>query len=202
MEIKKVKLSDLHCVDWNPRSITDEELKRLEESMNKFGYVVPIVWNEKSGNIVGGHQRFKILQNKLKPSDPVEVIVVNLEDSREKALNLALNKISGNWDEPKLVEILDEIKLKDLDLIDCTGFKEEEINNLEVFRGGEFNRPEFQDILEKFNADKGKCKKDENWFYVEFYGDDKLFKKLSKKVKFKGNSNHEVDPDFFVKLLK
>jgi hypothetical protein len=186
---------------WNPRSITNEELKVLEESMNKFGYVVPIIWNERTGNIVGGHQRFKVLQGSLKPDDLIEVVVVNLEDAQEKALNVALNKISGEWDEIKLSNLINQIKIEDLDLINVTGFTQDELQDLSMFNG-DFKRPEFTDILEKYNIDKGKCKKNENWFYVEFYDDNKLFNALSSKVKFKGKSIHEIDANFFKDLLK
>jgi len=124
-----------------------------------------------------------------------------MNEIQEKALNVALNKISGKWDEIKLNDLINEIKINDLDLIKYTGFMEDEVKDLKIFQDNDFKRPEFTDILEKFNIDKGKCEKNENWFYVEFYDNDKLFKDLSKKIKFKGKSEHEMDPDFFKKLL-
>jgi len=201
MEIRKIKMKDITMVNWNPRNISEEELNVLEESMDKFGYISPIIWNEKSGNIVGGHQRFKVLQKKLKDEDFIEVVVVSLEDIKEKALNLALNKISGSWDELKLSDLINQIKIQDLDLIQITGFDDIEIQDLAMFQD-DFKRPEFTDILEKYNIKKGVSNKNENWFYVEFYENDKLFENISKKIKFKGKSMHEVDPDFFKSLLK
>lgn len=194
-------MKDITMVNWNPRNISEEELNVLEESMDKFGYISPIIWNEKSGNIVGGHQRFKVLQKKLKDEDFIEVVVVSLEDIKEKALNLALNKISGSWDELKLSDLINQIKIQDLDLIQITGFDDIEIQDLAMFQD-DFKRPEFTDILEKYNIKKGVSNKNENWFYVEFYENDKLFENISKKIKFKGKSMHEVDPDFFKSLLK
>ncbi|MFC1285888.1 hypothetical protein ABE057_06230 [Bacillus paralicheniformis] len=68
--------------------------------MKRFGAVEPLVWNERTGNLVGGHQRFKILVEEKTKS--LLVSVVNLDEAEEKALNLALNKISGDWDDYKL----------------------------------------------------------------------------------------------------
>ena len=130
MEIRKVKLSELKDSKYNPRKISKEELQRLEDSMDKFGYVEPIVWNEKTGNIVGGHQRLKILSKKLTSEDTIEVVVVNLDEYQEKALNLALNKITGEWDEDKLSELLALIKQQDEDLLKFTGFSEQEYSKL------------------------------------------------------------------------
>lgn len=141
MEIRKVKISDLKPSEYNPRKISDSELKKLEDSMDKFGYVEPLVWNEKTGNIVGGHQRLKILAKKLK--DEVEVVVVNLDEYQEKALNLALNRISGDWDEDKLVDLLTLIQNQDKELLKYIGFDEGEL--LELFG---LNKAEQQNIME------------------------------------------------------
>lgn len=200
MELKKIKIKEIKLADWNPREITAEELKSLQESIDKFGYVVPILWNEKTGNIIGGHQRFKVLSSKLKPNDLIEVVVVSLDVPQEKALNIALNKIGGKWDELRLANLINDIKKENLDLIDYTGFQEDELRDLEIF-GNEYKRPEFTDIIEKFNVVKSGCKKDGNWLYVEYYGKakEKSFNKILKKLKMK--TRHEIDPDFFERLV-
>ncbi|BBP90965.1 hypothetical protein BsIDN1_45830 [Bacillus safensis] len=95
--------------------------------MKKFGYVDPLVWNERTGHLVGGHQRFKILMED-RPSE-ILVSVVSLNDQDEKALNVALNKISGHWDENKLEKLLTELKDNNLDL-ETIGFTEEEYEDL------------------------------------------------------------------------
>ena len=64
-EIKKVKLADLQEYDRNPREIDDKSMTALMKSMERFGYVEPIVWNERTKRIVGGHQRMKALIAKL-----------------------------------------------------------------------------------------------------------------------------------------
>ena len=87
-----------------------------------------MVWNKQTGNLVGGHQRFKVLS--AKDIKEVEVSVVDLPIEKEKALNIALNKISGDWDEHKLALLLDDlIKVPDFD-IGLTGFETEEISDL------------------------------------------------------------------------
>lgn len=87
----------------------DPEYEKLKNSIKEFGYVEPIVWNKRTGNVVGGHQRLKILKNEGQKK--VKVSVVDLSDSQEKTLNIALNKISGDWDEEKLNQIFKDLTL-------------------------------------------------------------------------------------------
>ena len=63
MIIEKRKLSELKPSTYNPRQISPEQLKALEDSMEKFGYIDPLVWNKRTGNLVSGHQRLKVLNN-------------------------------------------------------------------------------------------------------------------------------------------
>lgn len=112
MKLIKKKISDLNPAVYNPRNISDEAMKGLESSLEKFGYVEPIIWNEKTGNVVGGHQRLKVLQKQGKKE--VEVIVLDLSEIDEKALNVALNNkhIQGDWDYQKLEVLLGELKVE------------------------------------------------------------------------------------------
>ncbi|MBP2032683.1 hypothetical protein J2Z42_001357 [Clostridium algifaecis] len=66
--------------------------KKLKRSIETFGYVEPVIWNKKTGNIVGGHQRFKVL--KQEGAKEIECVVVDISSDEEKALNVALNKVS------------------------------------------------------------------------------------------------------------
>ena len=127
IEMRRVKFSSLIPAGYNPRKISDEEKAKLQKSIEKFGYVEPIVWNEKSGNIVGGHQRYAIMKQELKPDDMIDVSVVNLDEPAEKALNLALNKISGQWDNDKLAQLLREL---DAGMISVSGFDDDEVTQL------------------------------------------------------------------------
>jgi DNA modification methylase len=95
--------------------------------MTEFGYVEPIVWNKRTGYVVGGHQRLKILEDMGETE--IECVVVDLDPKDEKGLNVALNKISGDWDYGLLTELFDELSDLDYDLT-LTGFDESEINAL------------------------------------------------------------------------
>jgi len=124
MKIRKIKLSRINPATYNPRKDLrpgDKEYQQLVQSIDEFGCVQPLVWNKHTGNLVGGHQRFKILL--AQGVKEVEVSVVDLSQEKEKALNIALNKISGKWDEQKLAQLLDElIKEPDFDF-QVTGFE-------------------------------------------------------------------------------
>ncbi len=143
MEIEKIKLKDLKPSNYNPRKISDKELLKLEDSMEKFGYVEPIIFNKKTSNIVGGHQRFKVLSKKLKPDDNIDVVIVDLDEYQEKALNLALNRISGDWEDIKLADILKDIKDNSKELLKYTGFDENEI--LKILFNKNYNGSKLKD---------------------------------------------------------
>ena len=130
MKIEKMKVSDLKYAPYNPRKIDDKELAKLKRSISEFGYVEPIVWNQRTGFVVGGNQRLKALREL--GIEEVDVVVVDLSDAKEKALNVALNKISGEWDFPKLKDLLTDIDTGDFD-IELTGFDLDEIENLITF---------------------------------------------------------------------
>ena len=127
IKIHYVKINELKYAQYNPRVISDDDMKSLKRSLKEFGFVDPVIVNKKSGNIVGGHQRV----DAAKELDFAEVpaVYVNLSLSREKALNLALNKISGEWDMPKLKDVLEEIDSGEFDL-EITGFGEMEIADM------------------------------------------------------------------------
>ena len=97
---------------------------RLTKSLAEFGNIQPITWNARTGNVVGGHQRLKVYQAMGKTE--VEVWAVDLSEQKEKAANIALNKLSGEFDMPMLEDILEEIDTGDLDM-EVTGFAMDEI---------------------------------------------------------------------------
>ena len=112
MNLVKRKVEELNDAVYNPRDITEEELKGLEGSIDRFGYVEPIVWNKRTGNIVGGHQRLKVLKNRGRKV--IEVIEVDLDLMEEKALNITLNnpETQGKYNKDKLVLVMTELKLE------------------------------------------------------------------------------------------
>ena len=130
MEIKKIQTDKLNPAPYNPRKDLqsgDPEYEKLKRSMQEFGYVEPTVWNKRTGNIVGGHQRYKILLDM--GMQVVDCVVVDLDETKEKALNLALNKIQGDWDYAKLKDLLEELDTGAFD-IELTGFDMDEIEDL------------------------------------------------------------------------
>ncbi len=125
-----MQIEDINPAKYNPRldlQPGDPEYEKLKRSMQEFGYVEPIVWNKRTGNIVGGHQRYKILIDM--GMREVDCVVVDLSETKEKALNLALNKIQGDWDYLKLKDILQELDTGEFD-IELTGFGMDEIEQL------------------------------------------------------------------------
>lgn len=130
MQIKIKSINELNPSAYNPRKDLqpgDPEYEKLKKSILEFDYVEPIIWNQRTGNVVGGHQRLKVLQE-LGHAE-VEVSVVDLPEDKEKALNLALNKISGEWDLPRLKDLLEELNTGAFN-IEITGFDQAEIDEL------------------------------------------------------------------------
>ncbi len=131
MNIQKVPVSQLKPAKYNPRKDLkpgDPAYEKIKRSMNDFGYVDPIIWNEVTGNIVGGHQRFKVL--KAEGAQEIMCVVVHIEDpADEKALNIVLNKATGDWEPVALADLLSELQSVGYDL-DSTGFDAAEVNDI------------------------------------------------------------------------
>ena len=130
LDLRKISADQLNPAAYNPRKDLqpgDAEFEKLLRSVEEFGYVEPVVWNSRTGNIVGGHQRFKVLLQ-LGYTE-IECVVVDLDEAREKALNVALNKISGDWDLPKLADVMRSIEESGLSF-EITGFEQPELDKL------------------------------------------------------------------------
>lgn len=186
-----MNLKDLTPADYNPRvelKPGDPEWEALNESIKTFGYILPIIWNETTGNIVGGHQRRNILLERGVTEGDVAVIHLDLEE--EKILNTLLNKSKGIWDVGKLTDLIKEIKEAGGNLL-ATGFTELEITLMDEDFG------HIEDLLEEDFSDVGKSESDtfvatftlpEEHHqrvdrYVEDYGKIALSKAVMDKVK-------------------
>lgn len=130
MEFAKKKVTELIPADYNPRKDLkpdDAEYKKLKRSLEQFGYVEPVIWNKTTGRVVGGHQRLKVLIDM--GIKEVECVVVELDEAKEKALNIALNKISGEWDKDKLMLVIEDLQGEDFD-VSLTGFDAVDLDTL------------------------------------------------------------------------
>ena len=130
MVIEKKNTADLLPADYNPRKDLkpgDPEYEKLKRSLEQFGYVEPVIWNKATGRVVGGHQRLKVLIDM--GITEVECVVVDLPEDKEKALNIALNKISGDWDKDKLAVLIADLQGTAFD-VSLTGFDAAEIDDL------------------------------------------------------------------------
>ena len=128
-ELKVLPVAILKPAEYNPRKKLkpgDKEYEKIKASIEEFGFADPLVVNADM-TIIGGHQR-------------LTVAVVDIDKTREKALNIALNKITGAWDENLLADLLKDIQESDFDL-GKTGFDPPEIETL-------FNKVHSKDVKE------------------------------------------------------
>ena len=129
MEIKELSLKDLKPAAYNPRKKLkkgDKEYEKIKQSLLKFGYVDPIIVNDDL-TVIGGHQRLTVLKDL--DYKTAKCVIVDLPKEDEKALNIALNKITGQWDEALLAELLVDLQESDFNL-DLTGFEPPEIDDI------------------------------------------------------------------------
>ena len=150
-ETVEINRSQIKLAGYNPRKITSESKKKLENNLKKFGLMGGIVWNERTGNLVSGHQRISILdkQNGYKDDDPstdykVNVTRVDLSDADEKAQNIFMNNAlaQGYFDEDKLKNLMDEISYSN-----DSGFSKEE--QISIFHDTEMLDEEYEKIAQK-----------------------------------------------------
>ncbi len=149
-KFKKIKLIDIQPADYNPRFITTDELDKLANSIHSFGFVDPIIINLKNNRIVGGHQRYKVLMEDYDNNKTLNLVElgdigwafpdsdIKIEtDDKEKALNIALNKIQGEWDDVKLAELFKDIDADEGFDVTLTGFSEFEVEEMLFEEDGE-----------------------------------------------------------------
>ena len=131
MVIRKFKLDELNPAKYNPRKKLkpgDPEFQKLENSIKNFGYVELIVVNVANNNtVISGHQRLSVLRHMGETE--VECVVVELGENEEKALNIAMNKVAGAWDEQLLADLIRDLDKAQFNT-DLTGFDRAEIDKL------------------------------------------------------------------------
>ncbi len=130
MKTQVFRLDEISPAEYNPRQDLkpgDKQYEAIRHSIEAYGFVEPLVVNVRDGKniLVGGHQRYKILT--AAGEQETEAVVVDLDAQQERALNLALNKIDGDWDNGKLKDLLAEIGEEEAVQI---GFSHEEFADL------------------------------------------------------------------------
>ena len=163
-------VKDLNQAPYNPRKISDKQLQILNKSMREYGDLSGIVFNVATNNIVGGHQRTKVLnpeaiiQKESYQDDTGTTAIgyiitsegkfsyreVNWTEQKEKAANIIANKAGGEWDFTKLKDLIEELDNGQFDL-ELTGFDAEEIENLMTFTP---NQDDFEDDSSLKDGDK------------------------------------------------
>ncbi len=133
LELRTLPLAQLVPAPYNPRrALAHDSLayRKLRKSLEDFGLVEPLIWNESTGHVVGGHLRLRILRDLGLVEVPVSV--VRLTPAREKALNIVLNngEAQGRYDTAKLADLLEE--LEELPELASTGFGPETLRNLRL----------------------------------------------------------------------
>ena len=131
MITRRIPVDMLKPAKYNPRvdlQPGDPAYEKIKKSLDEYGYVDPLIWNEVTGNIVGGHQRYKILV--AEGATEIDCVVVHIENPQEeKALNIALNKAVGEWEDQSLASLLLDLQESGYNM-GLTGFDDEEIDAL------------------------------------------------------------------------
>ena len=186
MQIERKKIRDMDRAAYNPRIELipgDTEYENLRRSITTYGLIIPVVWNKRTNRVVGGHQRLTVLENEGETE--VDVSVVDLDETQERQLNVALNKVEGGWDEEKLGDLLAELG-EDATL---TGFTQQEIDSLtkdiDSLIDGDTVDEELKAIEELFNVSLtfDKADQEELKAYVKDYGKEALIQVIIQKAK-------------------
>lgn len=148
-EIREIPIGEIRAADYNPRVTLkpgDREYDKLRRSIEELGMIDPLVWNERTGTLVGGHQRLTVLRDLGYTTAPCWI--VSLTEKQEKQANVALNKIAGRWDEDKLYDVLKGFTADELAV---TGFEDWELLELSGDENDEVQEDDF-DVDESLGA--------------------------------------------------
>ena len=171
MKKDTINITDINPADYNPRKISSEDYEKLTQSIKTYGLVDPIIINLNDNTVIGGHQRYDVLMDMYMDNEiDKELSLLKLgdigwvftddqlnvkDDNYEMALNLSLNKISGEWDDDKLAVVLEDLEVNGFD-VELTGFDSEEVKKMTfVEEKDEFNElAGFNDYDEKYGDDE------------------------------------------------
>ena len=128
LAVVHVPIDDLRPDPANPRRISDAELDSLTRSIRQFGFVDPVIARREDKVVIGGHQR--LLAARRLGLASVPVILLDLSGEQARLLNLALNRISGSWDEELLARLLAELDAAPEVDLSLSGFDDDEVAKL------------------------------------------------------------------------
>lgn len=195
-EIQKVKRSEIHGSDYNPRTITASALKKLRNKIRKDGLIVPITINKRTGNIVGGHQRLNVMDDLHRGKEyELTVAVIDVDAKKEAELNIFLNNPSaqGDWDKSLLIDF--KTTFEDLDFIVDCGFDKFDLDYM-------FGDTEYGGLF-KENKTKKKVLSD-----IDKVKQSDKMRKLKKKFKEKqlnkndsGTSEYSEYDDYYMVIV-
>lgn len=208
MNVVNIPIEKITVDGNNPNQMSPEQLASLEKSIRKFGSIVPVIVNKK--NVVAdGEHRLRVYRKLGLKTVPV--IKLDVDDVDRRILRQVMNKLHGEHDlqadAQEFERIIAEGRSESL-----TGLLAQQKSDIQevIDRGNELTaleasgceRPDFTDIIDKFSGKEG-SEKNENWFYVEFYRDDKRFAELIELLKehMKNKSKHEIDGEFFARMV-
>jgi hypothetical protein len=129
-KIIQKNLKDLKPAPYNPRTISDQAMKGLAASLEKFGLVQPIIWNKQTNRVVGGHQRVAVLIER--GEETAQCVEVDLAEKDEMELNVALNNLNGDWDFDGLRDLLQKLNPSPDQRV-LMGYSETELSTLLKF---------------------------------------------------------------------
>ena len=181
--VETINRQDIKGAEYNPRIIDDDAKKRLKKGLKEHGLVASIVWNKKTGHVVGGHQRLNALDSLEGRKDySLDVCVINVDEREEAALNVQLNNPSmqGTWDLDKLADMTEEFDLEFEDM----GFSQLDVDFM--FEGDDrftemFETPEVEATKEEIeaikeakanSAERFKEKNGINWYAMLVFADE------------------------------
>lgn len=154
MKLEKVAIDKLIFPEYNPRKKLKEgdlEYEKIKASIEKFGYVDPVIVN-KDNTIIGGNQRAAVLKDLGRKI--IEVVRLDLSKDEEKTLNITLNKVTGEWDFNKLSVMLDDLKKQENDLFKISGFDDKEFDKIMK----SFDQEKKTEAVEEDDFDEKKAK--------------------------------------------
>jgi len=169
------RMDELIPADYNPRVMDEDSAKGLSESLARFGMVEPVVWNKRTGNVVGGHQRLEVLRKN--GTEEVDVVEVDLSKSEEVALNITLNnsEIEGEWEANGLADVLSGVGEDLRDALNFDVLESLAETNTKGFRGGN-EEIDIDKLTEKCDATCPCCgfeweSDDKDYFEIKIGGD-------------------------------